>query len=60
MNQREHMDKIETASPMMMIELIFSTAAIDAREGRVVAIMDSNEKIIMKRKLVELMVHISP
>ena len=55
----------------MMIESIFKTATIDAKEGRDLAIIDlpgaflhvwNDKKVIifMKGKLAELMVHIMP
>ena len=37
---RAHIEKINSASPMVMSESIFTTAAIDAKEEREVAIFD--------------------
>ena len=67
----ESTDKHDAASPTVMLECIFITAAIDAMGERNVAIMDlpgaflhayNNEKVMMfmKGKMAELMAHVAP
>ena len=69
--QREYMSKEAVAAPTMMLESIFVTAAIEAKEGRDVAVMDlpgaffdadNDDEVIMtiKGKLAELMVMMAP
>ena len=64
------MSREEVASPMIMLESIFTTAAIKASEGGDVAIIDltgaflhaESDKgviMIMKRRIAELMVSIA-
>ena len=67
--QQEFTNKDNAASPTAMIELMFITTAIDAKEHRDVAIIDlpraflhasNNKKVIifMKKKMAELMAHV--
>ena len=69
--QQEYMTKEEVAAPTVMLEPIFVTAAIDAKEGRDIAVMDlpgaflhadNDDEVIMtmNRKLVELMLMVTP
>ena len=65
------MSKEEMATPTAMLESIFVTVAIEAKEGKDMAVMDltgaflhadNNDDVIMtmKRKLAELMVMMAP
>ena len=69
--QRACAETTETPSPIVITESIFTTAPIDAKEGRDVTIFvlpgaflhaHNDEKVIMfmKGELAELMVHIAP
>ena len=69
--QREYTKNVERAFPTAMMESIFITVAIDAKEQQDVTIMDlpgaflhaeNDETVVMfiKGKIAELMVHVAP
>ena len=68
--QWEYTEKVATASPTALLESIFITVAIDAKEEWDVGIMDlpgaflhakNDERVVMfmKGKMAELMVHVA-
>ena len=68
--QWEYIEKVYTASPIAMLESIFITATIDAKEEQDVGIIyfpgaflhaenDETVVMLMKRKMAELMVHVA-